>query len=80
MTTDMNEKSRSESYAGCRRGYYCGLSSAVELMKKHVVRTEIPGVLSADIGGFGGLFEMDIDRILPRPVLVSAVPTALERS
>ncbi len=27
-------------------------------MKQHVARTMIPGVLS-DIGGFGGLFELD---------------------
>ncbi len=42
---------------------------AVELMKKHVVRTMLPGVLDG-IGGFGGLFEMDMTHI-QRPVLVS---------
>ena len=30
---------------------------AVELMKEHVKRTNIPGVLSG-LGGFGGLFEI----------------------
>lgn len=41
---------------------------AVELMKKHVKRTNIPGVLSG-IGGFGGLFE--IGGGYTNPVLVS---------
>ena len=31
---------------------------AVSLMKKHVERTKIPGVIS-DLGGFGGMFELD---------------------
>ena len=42
---------------------------AVELMKKHVARTQIPGVLSG-IGGFGGLFQPDLSGI-QEPVLVS---------
>ena len=74
----MNTQSRSESYAAAGVDITAGYR-AVELMKKHVTRTEIPGVLTG-IGGFGGLFEPDFDRILRRPVLVSAVPTALERS
>ena len=41
---------------------------AVELMKQHVSRTNIPGVLSG-IGGFGGLFE--IGSGYRNPVLVS---------
>lgn len=41
---------------------------AVELMKQHVKRTNIPGVLSG-IGGFGGLFE--IGEGYKNPVLVS---------
>ncbi len=41
---------------------------AVELMKEHVKRTSIPGVLSG-IGGFGGLFE--IGQGYKNPVLVS---------
>ena len=32
---------------------------AVELMKKHVARTQTPGVVSG-IGGFGGLFQPDL--------------------
>ena len=35
---------------------------AVKLMKKYVERTKIPGVVS-DLGGFGGMFELD-DKIL----------------
>ena len=42
---------------------------AVELMKEHVARTNIPGVLSG-IGGFGGLFELE-GLNMHRPVLVS---------
>lgn len=46
-----------------RRGY-----QAVELMKKHVASTFTKGVLS-DLGGFGGLFELDLKET-PHPVLV----------
>ena len=42
---------------------------AVELMKKHVARTTIPGVVSG-IGGFGGLFELQTAG-MARPTLVS---------
>ncbi len=42
---------------------------AVELMKQHVKRTVTPGVLDG-IGGFGGLFELDLTDIR-KPVLVS---------
>ena len=42
---------------------------AVELMKKHVQRTERPGVLGG-LGGFGGLFQPDLTGIRT-PVLVS---------
>ena len=39
-------------------------------MKQHVARTMIPGVPSAGMGGFGGLFELDLTGIT-HPVLVS---------
>lgn len=42
---------------------------AVELMKQHIARTTLPGCISG-IGGFGGLFELDITGI-SKPVLVS---------
>ena len=42
---------------------------AVELMREHVQRTQIPGVLSG-LGGFGGLFELDLSG-MTHPVLVS---------
>ena len=42
---------------------------AVELMKKSVARTMIPGVVSG-LGGFGGLFAPDLSGI-KKPVLVS---------
>lgn len=42
---------------------------AVELMKTHIAKTMTAGALS-DIGGFGGLFELDLTGI-SRPVLVS---------
>lgn len=42
---------------------------AVELMKKHIESTYIPGVVG-DIGGFGGLFQLEAGSYR-RPVLVS---------
>ena len=42
---------------------------AVELMKTHIARTMTAGSMS-DIGGFGGLFELDLTGI-SKPVLVS---------
>ena len=61
-------KSESASYKAAGVDITAGYR-AVELMKKHVARTMIPGVLE-DIGGFGGLFELDLTGI-QRPVLVS---------
>lgn len=61
-------KSMSESYAAAGVDVTAGYR-AVELMKSHVARTAVPGVLSG-IGGFGGLFEPDFSR-MKRPVLVS---------
>ena len=46
-----------------------GVHQGVMLMKKHVQRTMIPGVVS-DIGGFGGLFAPDLTG-MSEPVLVS---------
>lgn len=42
---------------------------AVELMKTHIAKTMVKGVCG-DIGGFGGLFELDITG-MTKPVLVS---------
>ena len=64
----MNELSKSESYAAAGVDITAGYR-AVELMKAHIARTATPGVCS-DIGGFGGLFELDL-RGISRPVLVS---------
>jgi phosphoribosylformylglycinamidine cyclo-ligase len=61
-------KSESESYKAAGVDITAGYK-AVELMKSHVARTMIPGVLSG-IGGFGGLFELDTEG-MRRPVLVS---------
>ncbi len=62
------EKSYSESYAAAgvdiRAGY-----EGVKLMKQHVEKTFIPGVVS-EIGGFGGLFAPDI-KGMEEPVLIS---------
>ena len=63
----MNE-SRSEAYAAAGVDITAGYK-AVELMKKHIRRTETPGVCS-DVGGFGGLFEPDLLG-MKQPVLVS---------
>lgn len=61
-------KSYSESYKSAGVDINAGYK-AVELMKKHIARTFINGT-SSDIGGFGGLFELDTEGI-KRPVLVS---------
>ena len=64
----MNTKSKSDSYAAAGVDITAGYK-AVELMKKHIARTMINGK-SDDIGGFGGLFELDITD-MKKPVLVS---------
>ena len=64
----MIENSRSEAYAAAGVDITAGYR-AVELMKAHIARTAVPGVVS-DVGGFGGLFELDLTGIT-RPVLVS---------
>ena len=61
-------KSFSESYKEAGVDVTAGYK-AVELMKAHVARTMTSGVLSG-IGGFGGLFELDMTSI-SKPVLVS---------
>ncbi len=61
-------KSHSESYAAAGVDITAGYK-AVELMKKHIARTMTAGVCS-DVGGFGGLFELDVTG-MTRPVLVS---------
>ena len=61
-------KSMSESYKAAGVDITAGYK-AVELMKKHIAKTMTAGALS-DIGGFGGLFELDITG-MERPVLVS---------
>ncbi len=61
-------KSFSESYKAAGVDITAGYK-AVELMKKHIARTMTAGSAS-DIGGFGGLFELDLTCI-SKPVLVS---------
>ena len=62
------KNSKSESYAAAGVDITAGYR-AVELMKAHIARTMTAGVCS-DVGGFGGLFELDLTGI-ERPVLVS---------
>ena len=64
----MHSNSKSEAYASAGVDITAGYK-AVELMKAHVARTVISSK-SSDIGGFGGLFELDITD-MPHPVLVS---------
>lgn len=64
----INSKSKSDSYAAAGVDITAGYR-AVELMKTHIARTMIKGK-SSDIGGFGGLFELDMTG-LTNPVLVS---------
>lgn len=61
-------KSFSESYKAAGVDVTAGYK-AVELMKSHVERTKIPGVVSG-IGGFGGLFQPDLSG-MKTPVFVS---------
>lgn len=61
-------KSYSESYKNAGVDITAGYK-AVELMKQHIAKTLTKGALS-DIGGFGGLFELDLEGI-KKPVLVS---------
>ena len=62
------ENSHSASYAAAGVDIEAGYKG-VQLMKKHVARTMIPGVVSG-IGGFGGLFAPDLAG-MKEPVLVS---------
>lgn len=62
------EKSFSESYAAAGVDVTAGYES-VELIKSHVKRTNIPGVIGG-IGGFGGMFEIAANEY-KNPVLVS---------
>ena len=61
-------RSFSDSYRAAGVNIEAGYEG-VKLMKKHVARTMIPGVVS-DLGGFGGLFAPDLTGI-KNPVLVS---------
>ena len=65
---NVNTESRSEAYAAAGVDITAGYK-AVELMKKHIARTMTSGVCS-DVGGFGGLYELDLEGIT-KPVLVS---------
>ncbi len=62
------DNSQSKSYADAGVDITAGYK-AVELMKAHVARTMTSGVCS-DVGGFGGLFELDVEG-MEKPVLVS---------
>lgn len=62
------EKSFSDSYAAAGVDVTAGYES-VELIKSHVKRTNIPGVIGG-IGGFGGMFELASAQY-KNPVLVS---------
>jgi len=64
----MANNSHSESYKAAGVDITAGYE-AVRLMKSHIARTNIPGVLSG-IGGFGGLFAPELTGIR-EPVLVS---------
>ena len=64
----MNEKSYSESYKAAGVDITAGYRS-VQLMKASVARTKTAGCLD-DLGGFGGLFGLDLTG-MEEPVLVS---------
>ena len=62
------KNSRSDAYAAAGVDITAGYR-AVELMKKHIASTRTEGVCS-DIGGLGGMFELDLTNI-KKPILVS---------
>lgn len=62
------KNSQSKPYAEAGVDITAGYK-AVELMKSHIARTLTSGVCS-DVGGFGGLFELDTNG-MERPTLVS---------
>ncbi len=64
----MHNQSKSDSYAAAGVDITAGYK-AVELMKKHIARTMVNGKAD-DIGGFGGLFSLDLSGY-KNPVLVS---------
>lgn len=64
----MNHQSKSDSYAAAGVDITAGYK-AVELMKQHIARTMVNGS-AADIGGFGGLFALDLTGY-KNPILVS---------
>ena len=64
----MHNQSKSDSYAAAGVDITAGYK-AVELMKKHIARTMVNGKAD-DIGGFGGLFALDLSGY-KNPVLVS---------
>lgn len=64
----MTMKSFSESYKAAGVDITAGYT-AVEMMKTHVARTMTKGAIGG-LGGFGGLFELDMTGIT-KPVLVS---------
>ena len=64
----MSNESFSEAYAAAGVDITAGYR-AVELMKKHIRRTAVPGS-EPDVGGFGGLFAPDLSG-MREPVLVS---------
>ncbi len=64
----MHDKSKSDSYAKAGVDITAGYK-AVELMKKHIARTVV-NTKADDIGGFGGLFPLDLSGY-KNPVLVS---------
>ncbi|MBQ1589980.1 MAG: phosphoribosylformylglycinamidine cyclo-ligase [Oscillospiraceae bacterium] len=64
----MNTFSKSDAYAAAGVDITAGYK-AVELMKRHIATTVTPGVCS-DVGGFGGLFALDLSGI-SQPILVS---------
>ncbi len=66
----MHTNSKSDAYAAAGVDITAGYR-AVELMKSHIARTMTQNVAS-DIGGFGGLFTLDLEGLaVKKPVLVS---------
>ena len=74
----MNTQSKSESYAAAGVDLTAGYR-AVELMKQHILRTVTPGVC-AEVGGFGGLFELDVTGDQRLVIVGKLLPAAAEEA
>ena len=73
----MNTQSKSEAYAASGVDITAGYR-AVELMKQHIARTTIPGVMGS-VGGFGGAVLATLGVLVPGTVIVLIIAGMLAK-